>query len=86
MVDVDDEVARRQPLEDVARDDAPERLRAADADRPEQLPVGHEDEAIGAALEAAVQAALDEDDRPGRRSLGRVDDGRGMTRLVEQLR
>ena len=86
MVDVDDEVARAEPLEDVARDDAPEGLRAADADRPEQLPVGHEDEAVRAALEAAVQAALDEDDGAGRRRLGRVDDGRGMTRLVEQLR
>ena len=29
VVDVDDEVAGRQPLEDVARDDPPERLRAA---------------------------------------------------------
>ena len=63
VVDVDDEVARRQPLEDVAGHDAPERLRPADADGAEQLAVGDEDEAVRAALEAAVEAPLDERDR-----------------------
>ena len=75
VVDVDDEVARRQPLEDVARDDPPERLGPADADRAEQLAVGDEDEAVRPALEAAVEAALDERDRARRRCLRGVDDG-----------
>ena len=48
-----------EPLEDVARDDPPHRLRPADADRPEQLAVGDEGEAVRAADEAAVEAALD---------------------------
>ena len=63
MVDVDDEVAGRQPLEDVARDDAPERPGPADADGPEQLAIRDEDQAVRAAGESAVQAALDERDR-----------------------
>ena len=71
MVDVDDEVAGGQPLEDVARDDPAQGPRPADPDGPEQLPVGDDDEPIGAAFEAAVEAALDEDDRAGR---GRVHD------------
>ncbi len=69
VVDVDDEVARRQPLQDVARDDPPERLRPADPDRPEQLAIGDEREAVGPAAEPAVEAALDEDDGAGRRRL-----------------
>src|SRR5439155_7099261 len=35
VVDVDDDVARRQALEDVTRDDAAQRSRAADAHGPE---------------------------------------------------
>ena len=67
VVDVDDEVAGRQALEDVARDDPPERLGAADADGPEELPVGDDDEAVRPAGEAGVQAAPDERDGARRR-------------------
>ena len=74
VIDVDDEVAGRQPLEDVARDDAPHRLRAADPDGAEELAVRDEGEAVRAALEAAVQAPLDERDRAGRRGVRGVDD------------
>ena len=75
MIDVDDEVARRQPLEDVARDDPPEGPRPADADRPEQLAVGDEGEAVRAAGEPAVEAALDEGDGARRwRLLDALDD------------
>src|SRR5690606_20589541 len=70
MIDVDDEVAGRQALDDVAWDEAAERLGAPDADVAEQLAVGHEDEAVGPAGEAAVQAPLDEDYRAGGRRLG----------------
>ena len=59
VVDVDDEVARRQPLQDVARDDASKRARPTDADGAEELAVRDEDEAVGPAGEAAVEAALD---------------------------
>ena len=69
MVDVDDEVARRQPLEDVARHDPAHRLGPADADVAEQLAVGDEDEAVGAAGEAAVEAPIDEGDGARRRRL-----------------
>ena len=85
VVDVDDEVARRKALEDVARHDPPHRLGPPDADGPEQLAVGDEGEAVGATLEAAVQAPFDDRDRAGRRRLRSVDDGRRMARLLEQL-
>ena len=53
----------------------------------EQLAVGDEDEAVGPAGEAAVQAPLDERDRAGRRRLGDpVDDADGDARLGEELR
>ena len=67
MVDVDDEVAGREALQDVAGHDPPERLGAPDPDRPEELAVGDEDEAVGAAREAGVQAPADEGDGPRRR-------------------
>src|SRR5439155_10392444 len=38
VVDVHDEVARREAFEDVARDDAPKGLRPPDADGAEQFP------------------------------------------------
>ena len=72
VVDVDDEVAGRQPLEDVARHDPAQRLGPADADVAEELPVGDEHEPVGTAGEAAVEAALDERHRAGRRGLGHV--------------
>ena len=67
VVDVDDDVAGRQALEDVARDDPAHRLGPPDADGAEQLAVGDQREAVRAALEAAVEAALDEGDGAGRR-------------------
>ena len=70
VVDVDDEVARLEPLEDVARDHPPERLGPPNADRAEQLPVGDHHQAVGTAAEAAVQAALDQGHRAGRRRGG----------------
>ena len=87
VVDVDDEVAGLEPLEDVPRDDAPEGLRPSDADRAEQLPIGDHDESVGAAGEAAVEAPLDQGDRAGRRRDGEParDPGR-LARLGEQLR
>ena len=69
VVDVDDEVAGRQALQDVARHDAPERPRTADADGPEQLAVRDERQPVRAACEAAVEAAVDE--RDGTRAAGR---------------
>ena len=63
VIDVDDEVSWREPLEDVAGHDPPHGLRPTNADGPEQLPVGDEDEPIGTTLESAVEAALDDDDR-----------------------
>ena len=86
MIDVDDEVAGRQPLEDVARHDPAQRLGPADADGPEQLAVGDEDEPVGPAGEAAVEAALDERDRAGRRRLrDAVDDRDRVPGLAEEL-
>ena len=86
VVDVDDEVARGQPLEDVARHDPPERPRPADAHGAEQLAVRDEGQAVGAAGEAAVEAALDERDRARRRRLlDPLDDADRVAGLVEQL-
>ena len=86
VVDVDDEVAGRQPLEDVARDDPAERLRAADADGPEQLAIRDERDAVRAAGEPAVEAPADERDRAGRWRLGDpIDDGDGVPGLAEQV-
>jgi hypothetical protein len=86
VVDVDDEVARRQPLEDVARNDPSEGLRPPDPDRPEQLAVRDEDEAVRATLEPAVEAPLDQGHAARRWRLRGVDDGRRMAGLIEQLR
>ena len=86
VVDVDDEVAGRQPLQDVARHDPAKRLGSPDPDRPEQLAVRDEDDAVRPADEPAVEAAADERDRPGRRRLGDpVDDRDRVTGLAEQL-
>jgi hypothetical protein len=86
MIDVDDEIARDQPLEDVARDDPPKGARPPDAHRAEELAVGDEDKSVGAAGEAAVEAALDQRDRSRRRRLGEpVRDTDGMAALPEQL-
>ena len=66
VVDVDHEVARRQPLEDVARDDPSQRTRPADADRAEQLAIRDEREPVGPTDEPAVEASIDERHRAGR--------------------
>ena len=86
VIDVDDEVARREPLQDVAWDDPPERLRPADADGPEQLAVRDERETVRPTHEPAVEAAPDQRDRPGRwRLLDPLDDGDRVARLLEDL-
>jgi len=86
VVDVDDEVAGREPLEDVARDDPAHRLGPADADGPEQLAVRDEDEAVGTASETVVEAALDERDCTlGWRFGERRHDAGGMACLREDL-
>ena len=87
VVDVDDDVAGREALEEVAGDDAAHRLGAPDPDRAEQLAVRDEGEAVGAALEAAVEAPLDQGDGAGRRGLGdAMDDADGVPGLAKQLR
>ena len=86
MVDMDDQVARRQPLEDVARDHSSERLRAPDPDCPEQLAVGDEGKPVRAADKAAVEAPLDERDGAGwRRFDDPVDHGHRVPGLAEQV-
>ena len=86
MVDVDDEVARRQPVEDVARHDPAQRLWPPDADAAEQLAVRDEDEPVGPAGETAVEAPLDERDGAGQRRLSDpVDDRHGPALLGEDL-
>ncbi len=83
VIDMDDQIARRQALEDVPRDDATHRLGPPDADVAEQLAVRDEDQAVRTAGEAAVEAALHEDDGAGRWRLG---DGRGDAGRVARLR
>ncbi len=86
MIDVDDEIARRQPFEDVARHDPPQGLRSANADRAEELAVGDEGDAVRAATEPAVQAPADERDRTGRRRLLKsIDHGDAVPGLIEDL-
>ena len=76
-----------QPLEDVARDDPAHGLGTTDPDRAEELPVGDEGDAVRAADEAAVEAALDQRDGPGRRSrVEPADGGDRPTGLAQQLR
>ncbi len=87
VVDVDDEIAGREPLEDVPRDDPTHRLRTADPDGAEQLAVGDEGDPVRPADEPAVQAPVDEGDRAGRRR--DVEPAHGGDRppgLAEQLR
>ena len=63
VVDVDDDVAGLEALEQVAGHDPAHGPRPAHADGAEELAVGDEDEAVRAAGEAAVEAALDERQR-----------------------
>ncbi len=76
VVDVDDQVAWREPVEDVAGDDPSERPGPADPDGPEQFAVRDEGEAVRAADEPAVEAPLDEDHRARRRHLAHPADDR----------
>src|SRR3954471_15559137 len=86
MVDVDDHVPGREPLEQVARDDPSHRLGSPNPDAAEQLAIRDQGEAVGAALEPAVEAALDEGDRARRRRLADpTDDADGVARLAEEL-
>ena len=86
VVDVDDQVARRQALEDVARHDPSKRPRAAHPDRPEQLAIGDEGQAVRATGEAAVEAPVDERDRAGGRRLPHpLDDRDRLPGLGEQV-
>ena len=83
---MDDEVARRQAFEDVARDDAPKCPRTTDADGPEELAVRDEGQPVRAAGEAAVEAAIDEGDGPGRRGgLDPLEDRDRSSGLPEEL-
>ena len=83
---MDDEIARRQALEDVARDDPTQRLRSTNTDRAEELAVGHEGDAVRTAAEAAVEASTDERDGAGRRRrLDPIDDRHAVAGLVEDL-
>jgi hypothetical protein len=63
VVDVDDRGRPGRGARGCRAARPPECLRAADADRPEQLAVGDEGEAVRAADEPAVEAALDQRDR-----------------------
>src|SRR6476661_9541786 len=86
VVDVDDDVARVQPLEDVPGNDSPQRLRPPDANRPEQLAVGDEDQAVGPTAETAVEAPTDEGDRSGRGRFGEpIDHGDLVPGLVQDV-
>ncbi len=86
MIDVDHEIAGREPLEQVARDDAPERLRAADTDRSEQLPIRDEREPVRPAGEAPVQASAHERDGTERWGvIDAVDDGDAVPGILEDL-
>ena len=86
MIDMDDEVAGRQPLEDVPRDDPAKSAWPPDTDRPEQLPVGDEGESVRTTDETAVEAPIDERDRAGRRCLpDPTDDPDRMIGLREQV-
>ena len=86
VIDVDDEVARTQALQDVARHDPAEGLGSADPDRPEQFAVRDERDAVRSADEPAVEAPADEGDRAGGWRLGQsVDDGDRVIRLRQDL-
>ena len=87
VVDVDDEVAGREALEDVPGHDPAHRLRPADADVAEQLAVGDEDEAVRPAVEPAVQAPVDHRHGARRwRLRDRVRDAGRVAALLEELR
>ena len=87
VVHVDHGVAGGEPLHHVARDEASKRLGAPDADVPEELAVGDEDQAVGTSGKAAVEAALDQADGAGRRGgLEARDHGDGATGLRQQVR
>jgi hypothetical protein len=86
VIDVDDQVARGEALEDVAWHDPPQRLGPPDADRPEQLAVGDEGEAVRAPDEAAVEATFDQGDGARRRCLPHPPDDRDrMTGLAKDV-
>ena len=86
VVDVHDEIAGRQALEDVARDDPPQGARPANADGAEELAVGDEGEPIRTADEPAIEAAIDQRDGSGWRHLPHpTQDRHGMAGLGQDV-
>ena len=69
-----DEVAGRQPLQDVARDDTAKSAGTPDANRAEELAIRDEHQPVRAAREASVEAAFDEGHGARRRRLGEPAD------------
>jgi hypothetical protein len=84
VIDVDDEVALGQPLQNVARHDPAKRLGPPDANGAEQLAISHEHQAIRAFGETAVEAAPDESPSALRRSVGQVVGDGGRKSLLAQ--
>jgi hypothetical protein len=86
VVHVDDEVSRGQPFQDVPRNDAPQSLGSAHANRTEELAVGNQGEPVGTAGEAAVQAPADQGARPWSGRLRQaIDHGGGKLLLGQQV-
>jgi hypothetical protein len=87
VIDMDHQVARHQPFQEVARHDPPKGPRTAHADAAEKLPVGEDDQAVRPVLETAVEAALDQRHRARGGRLQKA--GRGSNQrsgLLEELR
>jgi hypothetical protein len=77
VVHVDDRITGLETLQEVARHDATERPWTPDADRAEELAVGDQDEPVGSAREAAVEASGDERHAAGGCGLVQTVDGCG---------
>ena len=84
VVDVDDEVARGQPVQDVAGHDAAHGPGPPNPDGAEELAVGDQDEPVGTSGEAAVEAPTDERSGAGTGSLRDPVDRRGRHVLLGQ--
>ena len=70
VVDVDDQVARLEPLQQILWYDPAEHPRPAYADGAEELAIRDEDDAVRTAGEARIQAAVDQRQPAGRRRIG----------------
>ena len=82
VVDVDDQVARLEPLEDVLGGRPTKSARPTDTDGPEKLTVGDHDGLIRAAGEAAVEAAIDQRRRRPAAAASRSTDTGAATMLA----